>query len=262
MGAKSPGEEGILMGRTNAIGMLGFGLAIAAAVTAAPGIASADSTTVDPAAIDTAAFDPSALIADSTSGIPGLNLAISIDGYTLFQSGDATAYSGTGDYAIAYGDGSDAEAGTTGNPGTGDFAFADGTDSTASSGIGNFDSASAIGSGSTAVAGGGDGDTAFADGTDTGAIAGGTYTPGDVNIVDVPADGSFASAIGDNDYAYAGSEFANTATASTGDIASIIGNSSDAYAGVGDFDFAGVFGDSLNSTATIGNFLFDLMPSL
>ena len=248
------------MRRVNAIGMLTFGLAIAAAVGATPGVASADSTGLDP--IDPTAFDPSALFADSASSIPGLNLAISVDGYTLFESGTATAYSGTGDYAIAYGDGSDAEAGAPGDPGTGDFAFADGTDSTASSGIGDFDSAAAIGSGSTAVAGGGDGNIAFADGTDTGVIAGGTYTPGDVNIVDVPADGSIASAIGDNDYAYAGSEFANTVTASTGDIASIIGSGSDAYAGVGDYDFAGVFGDSLTSTATIGNFLFDLMPSL
>jgi hypothetical protein len=245
------------MRRANAIGMLAVGLGIAAAVAATPGVAAADSTTVDPSAID-----PSALLADPASSIPGLNLAISVDGYTLLQSGTATAYSGTGDMSIAYGDGSDAEAGATGNPGTGDFAFADGTDSIASSGIGDYDSATAFGSGSQAIAGAGDGNTAFADGTDTAAIAGGTYTPGDVNVVDVPADGGIASAIGDNDYAYAGSEFANTATASTGDIATIIGNSSDAYAGVGDYDFAGIFGDSLNSTATIGNFLVEFMPTL
>jgi len=45
-------------------------------------------------------------------------------------------------------------------------------------------------------------------------------------------------------------------------IATVIGNSSEAYAGAGNYDFAGVLGDSLTSTATGGNFLFDLMPSL
>lgn len=239
------------------LGMLTIGLGIAAALVATPGIAAAD-----PTAVDAAAFDPSALITDPASAIPGLNLAISIDGYSLLQSGTATAYSGTDDIAIAYGDDSTAQAGDTGDPGTGDFAFADGAGSSAYSGIGDYDSAAAVGSDSEAVAGAGNGDSAFADGTDTSVIAGGTYTAGEVNTVDVPADDSLASAIGDNDYAYAGSEFASTVTASTGDIATIVGSSSDAYAGVGDYDFAGVFGDSLTATATIGNFLFDLMPSL
>jgi hypothetical protein len=248
------------MSRANAIGRFGLlavGLGIGAAIAATPSIATADSSAVDPAA-----FDPSPLIADAASADSGVNLAISIDGYTLFQEGTATAYSGSDDIAIAYGDGSDAEAGDPGNPGTGDFAFADGTGTSAYSGIGDYDSASAVGSGSTAVAGAGDGNTAFADGIDTTSIAGGEYSPGAVNTVDVAADDSFASAIGNSDYAYAGSDFGGVATTSTGDVATIIANSSDAYAGVGDYDFAGVFGDSLNSTATIGNFLFDFMPSL
>ena len=74
----------------------------------------------------------------------------------------------------------------------------------------------------------------------------------------------YASAIGNNDYAYAGTEIdgVSATTTTTGDIATIIGNGSDAYAGVGSSDFAGVFGDSLTATATGGNFMFDLMPSL
>ena len=79
------------------LGMLAVGLGIGAAAAAAPGIASADS---DP--LDAAAFDPSALVADPALPASGLNLAISIDGYTLLQVGSAQAFSGTADLAIAY----------------------------------------------------------------------------------------------------------------------------------------------------------------
>jgi len=127
------------MSRANAIGRLGMlavGLGMGVAVAATSGIASADSTDIDPAA-----FDPSALIADPAPAASGLDVAISIDGSTLFQEGTATAYSGTDDIAIAYG--SDALA--TAGLGTGDYAFADGTDAQAYSGVGNEDSATAIG---------------------------------------------------------------------------------------------------------------------
>jgi hypothetical protein len=241
------------------LGMLAVGLGIGAAVAATSGIAAADSTAVDPAA-----FDPSALIADPVPAASGLDLAISIDGQTLFQEGTAVAYSGTDDIAIAYGDGSDAEAGAPGDPGTGDFAFADGTGSSATSGIGDYDSAAAVGSGSEAVAGAGNGDSAFADGIDTTAIAAGDSTPGTVDTVDVAADDSLASAIGDNDFAYASSDVGSvpSTTDVVGDIASVIGNSSEAWAGAGNYDFAGVLGEALTSNATGANFLFDLMPSL
>jgi hypothetical protein len=72
----------------------------------------------------------------------------------------------------------------------------------------------------------------------------------------------YASAVGNDVIAVAEAQIGSASTASTGDVATIIGNSSDAYAGVGDYDWAGVFGESLTSTATGGNFLFDLMPSL
>jgi hypothetical protein len=241
------------------LGLLAVTLGIGAAVAATPGIATADSTALDPAA-----FDPSPLIADVASADSGLNLAISIDGIPVIQEGSAYAYSGTDDIAIAFGDGSGAEAGDTQSPGTGDFAFADGTGAYANSGIGDYNSASAIGSGSEAIAGSGNGDSAYADGTGTTAIAGGEFTSGTPNTLDVAGNDMYASAFGNDDFAQAGSDIdgSATTTAVTGDIATIIGNSSDAYAGAGSYDFAGVLGEMLTSTATGGNFMFDLMPSL
>lgn len=78
------------------------------------------------------------------------DMAVSVDGFTLFQQGTATATSGTGDIAIAFGAGSDANA--TG--GFGDIAFANGTDSAATAIYGNGDLASALGDHTAAVAGG------------------------------------------------------------------------------------------------------------
>jgi hypothetical protein len=242
------------MNRANAIGRLGMlavGLGIGAAVAATSGIAAADSTVVDPAAID-----PSALIADPAPAASGLDVAISIDGSTLFQEGTATAYSGTDDIAIAYG--SDAIA--TAGAGTGDYAFADGTDAQAYSGVGNEDSATAIGADSFAVAGTGNGDTALADGSGTGAIAGESNS----GTVDVAGDDCYASAVGNDDFAYAGPDVGSvpSTTEVTGDIASVIGNSSEAISGAGNYDFAGALGEALTSSATGSNFLFELMPSL
>jgi hypothetical protein len=242
------------MNRANAIGRLGMlavGLGIGAAVAATSGIAAADSTVVDPAAID-----PSALIADPAPAASGLDVAISIDGSTLFQEGTATAYSGTDDIAIAYG--SDAIA--TAGAGTGDYAFADGTDAQAYSGVGNEDSATAIGADSFAVAGTGNGDTALADGSGTGAIAGESNS----GTVDVAGDDCYASAVGNDDFAYAGPDVGSvpSTTEVTGDIASVIGNSSEAISGAGNYDFAGALGEALTSSATGANFLFELMPSL
>jgi hypothetical protein len=241
------------------LGLLAVTLGIGAAVAATPGIATADSTALDPAA-----FDPSPLIADVASADSGLNLAISIDGIPVIQEGSAYAYSGTDDIAIAFGDGSGAEAGDTQSPGTGDFAFADGTGAYANSGIGDYNSASAIGSGSEAIAGSGNGDSAYADGTGTTAIAGGEFTSGTPNTLDVAGNDMYASAFGNDDFAQAGSDIdgSATTTAVTGDIATIIGNGSDAYAGVGSYDFAGVFGDSLTATATDASNLFVVEPPL
>jgi hypothetical protein len=236
------------------LGTLAVGLGIGAAVAATPGIARADST-----AADAAAFDPSALFAESAPAVSGLDLAISIDGFSFLQDGSATAYSGTGDIAIAYGDDATASAGSASNPGIFDSAFADGPDAGAYAGVGNDDSATAIGSGSSASVGSGDGDTGFADGTGTSVTAGGESNAGTLELA---GNDMYASAVGSDDNAVAEAALGGVSTASTGDVATSIGNSSDAYAGVGDYDFAGVFGESLTSAATGGNFLFDLMPSL
>jgi hypothetical protein len=236
------------------LGMLAVGLGIGAAMAALPGIAAADSN-----ALDAAAFDPSALIADPAPAISGLNLAISVDGVSLFQSGTASASSGTDDIAIAYGSGSYADAGGTSEPGTGDYAFADGTDSSAYAGSGIADTAQAFGSGSFAGSGSGNGDTAYADGAGTTAESGGTQTGG---VVDIAGNNDYASAVGTNDVADASALVNGMYGSSSGDIATIIGNSSDAFSGAGSYDFAGVLADSLTSTATGSNFLFDLMPSL
>src|SRR5271168_1253723 len=89
------------------LGGLALGLGIGAALAALAGNAAA-------ASLGSAAADP--------FSASDLNVAISIDGMTLVQDGSATATSGTGDLAIAFG--ADSQAIATG--GTLDSAFADG----------------------------------------------------------------------------------------------------------------------------------------
>jgi hypothetical protein len=77
------------------------------------------------------------------------DIAISLDGTTLFQEGTATANSGMGNFAVAAGSQANAGAGLafgqTLMPGHFDSAFANGTDSFASAGQGDFNSAFADG---------------------------------------------------------------------------------------------------------------------
>ncbi|MGA8329142.1 MAG: hypothetical protein WB777_07605 [Mycobacterium sp.] len=103
------------------LGVLAVGLGIGTAV--APGIASADSSTDWLSNVSGAAAIPVLPTSD-------LNLAISVDGYSLLQEGTASATSGTGDFAIAFGDGADASA----LGGFGDVATAAGTDAVAKAG--------------------------------------------------------------------------------------------------------------------------------
>jgi hypothetical protein len=105
------------------LGTLAVGLAIGLAVAATPVVAEADSSTDWLGDL----FGGAALPAPAD---PGLNLAISIDGFSLVSEGTASADSGSGDIAIAYGDG--AYAGADG--GYGDFALADGSEADAASG--------------------------------------------------------------------------------------------------------------------------------
>ena len=227
--AKAIGRLSIL-----AVG-LGIGIGTAATAAAAP----------------TMPVDPVPVVPDlplPAADIPGLDLSISFDGFSLFQSGAAEAETGTGDFAIAFGNDSFAQAGTgfldTG-AGTSDTAMAFGTDGEAFSGNGNLDTAIASGVGSFAEAGGGDssslmgnGDFAFywgpAPSLDTGAFAG--WLGGDTT--------------GSNDVA---AVFDPSGTAGSLAVAGDGGN----------FDLGTVFGDALSSTAaTGGNFLVDIQPML
>jgi hypothetical protein len=234
------------------VGGLAIALGTGAWLASVPWSAAADTdwsvlNLVDPGGIDLvgpAAADPS-----------GLNIDISYDGKTLLHMGDATAHSGTNDLAIAYGDGSTADAGYGSTP-------------SGLSLVGQHDSAFADGAGSTANAGGGDGDYATASngGTaDSGFFAGSgvSATGGSDDVARASGAGSTADALGQSD---------NTATASDGgtadsgfydepghlfnggigDSASATGTGSLADAGFGDSDTAEVIG--AHSTALAGGF--------
>jgi hypothetical protein len=129
------------------LGMLAVGLGIGAGWAHTP-VAAADSSSDWLSSID--GLLSGALPAADPSG---LNLAISFDGMSLVQDGNATATTASGEYglAIAYGDGASA----TAEGGTGDYALADGAGAIAAAGgiagsTGNdFDSAIDIGANAT-----------------------------------------------------------------------------------------------------------------
>jgi hypothetical protein len=264
--AKSIGRFGIL-----AIG-LGFGVAFAAM---------SPSAAADPAApFNPLPFVPDLLAAPAAD--PTLDLAISVDGIPLFSSGTAEAESGSGDIAIAYGADSHATAGTgEAGPGLFDTAFADGANSQALAGTGNFDSSFANGTNSIGQTGDGNFDAASADGAFGEAGAGGS----DLNS----SSFDYASSVGTDALAFAGSfqDQPDPTAPSAGDVAlvydpsgtegstvfagngladlgAVFGDHSDAFSGLaGSFDLAAAFGDSVGTaTATDGNFLLDILPSL
>jgi len=282
------------------LGVLAVGLGIGAAVASTPGIASAD-TPADPfsfSSINLGDVFPAADAAPSST----LDLDISVDGHTLLDLGtSATATSGTGDIAIAFGANSDAIA----EGGFGDYAFADSTGSQGATAFAgddapratgnNFDVASDTGNFSAADAGnfgttpdtiGSSFDFASADGNDSDAFAGEN------------GSGDSASAVGQNVLSEAGLSI-NAADPANFDTASVLGNSStptpsaseaiagglgagptgsgdsafvfdpfgtlgsEAFAGLsGNFDLAGALADNLNASATGANFLIDILPSL
>jgi hypothetical protein len=178
--------------------------------------------------------------------IPGLDLSISFDGFSLFQSGNALAETGTGDFAIAYGDGSFAAAGTDlGGSGTSDTAMALGDGSSALSGYGNFDSALAA-DGGYAEAGGAS--SSLAGNSDS------AWYLGPAPFTDTSASGALAGWVGADT---TGSNDIAAVFDPTGTLGSI------AAAGDGNFDLGAAFGDGLSSTMAIGgNFLFDIQPPL
>jgi hypothetical protein len=205
------------MRQAKAIGRLGglaIGLGIGAAMAATPGAASADA--LPP-------FDPN-------------DFAISIDGFTLFQTGTATATSGMGDFANAYGVHADAFAGDPTANATGsnfDFASVVGNGSDATTRFGSFDFASVVGNGSGAGAGFGE-----------------LNTPANF------ANFDSAFVLGDNSAVAA--DLGSNNLAFVFDPVGSLG--SEAFAqGVdgglpGNFDLAGVFGDGLLQNS-IGDFV-------
>jgi hypothetical protein len=184
------------------LGLMALGLGVAGALASTPGTASADSSDW---LSSVASFFDSAFPAAGTSD---LNLAISMNGVSLFQSGTAEAYSGNGDIAIAHGAGSDAYA-----FGTASHADAFGTDSTAIAG----------GMNATDATGSAD-DTAFVSGDNSYGFAGGTAEhPGSFDYAlifgknDTALSGGDATGAGNYDGAYVEGNNLATATAQGGD---------------------------------------------
>jgi hypothetical protein len=248
------------------IGILGVGLGVGAALATMPGIASA-APTPDPNIFN---------LIDAPSLFPAapttLNIDISVDGFTLVHDGTATATSGNGDVAIAFGN--DATATATG--GFGNYASATGTDATATATGGNFDIATANSvlstTGGTATAGNGSFDVAQEGGlngvatADNGSFdsaydltgASGTaiaqFGSGDIatNIGDgfAGAGGTSASLLGNADFAE-----------NLGSLMSAMAGSSDTAAG--SFDIAAILAQGTgDATATGANFLVCILPGL
>ena len=158
--------------------------------------------------------------------VPGLDLAISIDGYSLVSEGTASADSGSGDIAIAYGDGAYASA----EGGNGDFALADGSDALARSGglstdtganddtaidigIGNsgfFDSSVAGAAGLVGGVGFFDNDTSVDVGNNTGDVDGPWTVAGNDN---------YASSFGDDTSDATGGDYLYDILSPAGDLA-------------------------------------------
>jgi hypothetical protein len=264
------------------VGGLAVALGIGAALASVPWLAAAD---------------PSSELTDLLLGpgpvVPsGLDIDVSYNGTDLFHMGDATAHSGTGDLAIAYGDGATADAGY-GSTSTGlslvgqhDSAFADGAGSTAISGAGDYDSATAS-NGATAYSGlfigngvqstGGSDDTASATGAGSTADAMGqsdnTATASDGGTADSgfydAGTHLFNGGIGDSATA-AGAGSTAAAGFGSSDLADATGADSTALAGgfnsindiAGNNDIAEAFGTGVTANASTGSNLFDFEPSL
>jgi len=202
------------------LGILAVGLGIGAAVASTPGVARAD------------------------------DFQISIDGMDLFSTvgNTATAYSGTGDIAIAYGDGAYAWA----EGGTGDVAMASGSDADAVAGglsgdtNANDDTSIDIGTNTNYS------DGAWAGNSDlVGATDGGTGS-GDTAI-DI---GNNSGTYGDGSFAGAGGLVEETGNGND-DTAIDVGDNTQAIDGSfaygGDDNHASAFGDNSDGAADTGN---------
>jgi hypothetical protein len=271
------------------VGGLAVGLAAGAWLASVPWMATADSGSsgLDIGPLDAASALPSVPGAESDPS--GLNIDISYNGGDVFQMGDATAHSGTGDLAIAYGDGATADAGYGSTPSglslvaQHDTAFADGAGSTAIAGGGDYDSATAS-NGGTADSGffdtsgvsstGGTYDTASADGAGSTADAAGQSFNTATASGGGTADSGFmvspghvsAGGIGDSANANGTGSVADAGFGEN-DTAYVLGDHSTALAGGAggtevpyDNDLAAAFGNDLLANATGANNLFVIEP--
>jgi hypothetical protein len=207
--------------RLGQLGILAVGLGIGSAMADTPGIASADNSQV------VSSIDPSGLFA-AADPAQSSDFQISIDGTDLFSTvgNSATAISGEGDIAIAFGDGAQAIA----RGGDGDYAIAHGTGAFAEAGDGgvgatgnNFDYASA--SGTDAVAQAGDDPNS--------PISDSTGNSFDSAIVSGNDGTAFVGFDGSNDSGAAFGNLANVVAGENGnsDVARAIGGNTDAEAG-------------------------------
>jgi hypothetical protein len=241
------------------VGGLAVALGTGAWLASVPWMAAADTSSSllsDLAGLDAAALLPSSTDAAADSSL--FNIDISYNGQDVFHMGDATANSGTGDLAIAYGDGSTADAG---------YGTALGGLSLA----GQHDSAFADGAGSTAIAGGGDGDSATA--TDGATAYSGLFegsgvaaTGGADDTATASGAGSLADAFGQSDNSATASDGATADSGFTysaaghalsvggiGDSATASGADSSAIAAIGNSDSATVYGTDSSATAGFGS---------
>jgi hypothetical protein len=284
--------------RIGRLGILAVGLGIGAAVASTPGIAAAD-TPADPFPFSSINLGDLFPAADAAPSSP-LDLDISVDGHMLLDLGSsATATSGTGDIAIAYGADSTAIA----DGGFGDYALATAEthaiagDFTPGATGNNFDFASASGDASYAYAGNTGLDTTgssfdYASASSEGA----SDTEGATALAGFDGSGDSATAVGQSTSAQAGvgAGSSGTPTPANFDSAIVLGNLTtpttpgDAGFAVGgsndtafvvdplgtvgstavagnpgfNFDLAGVFGDALQATANTAGNLVDILPSL
>jgi hypothetical protein len=217
--------------------------------------------------------------------LPARNLAISVGGATLLQSGSATASSGLGDIAIAFGANSNATA--TGGflntatafgahstavsqGGFDNLATAMGTNSSAQTSAGHFAEASAFGTNSAAATSQGYLNSARAFGTNAAASAGGgntdTATALGNNSTAQALNGTsnFADALGAGSTASCGGTSPTAPGSFT--VASVVGTNSTAHASgnltvFGTGGLAVALGNTLDADAT-GNVVINIVTPL
>ena len=201
-------------------------VSVGAALASSVGMASADSSTDWASSIDSL-LSGSALPAQSS----GTDLAISFDGYSLLQEGNATANTAAGEYGLAIAQGSGAYAYAGG--GVGDVAEAEGTNALAVAGGqagdtgANYDTAIDIGNNELPANGVADGAHAG-----NGDLGGGSGTGTHDIAVDIGNNSNGASGGGSEGASAGAGGLGGLPGDGNNDIAIDVGNNSGLYDGV------------------------------